>query len=117
MRFAPIIRVSTESQKKKKESLLTQKRQILEYAKILKGTIPENCWIYSGQEHATPEYERQKLNQLLGDSSKDLFDAVITVDATRWSRDNHKSKEGLETLRSNDIKFFVGTMEYNLFNP
>jgi len=61
LRFAPLIRVSTEDQEKKGESLRTQKGQIKQYVKSLKGIIPDNCWIYSGQEHATPDQERAKL--------------------------------------------------------
>jgi DNA invertase Pin-like site-specific DNA recombinase len=117
LKFAPIVRVSTEKQEKKKESLLTQKKQMIEAVRLLKGEIPDYCWLYSGQEHATFEFERQKLDKLLFDSSKNLFDAVIVVDATRWSRDNRKNKEGLEILRQNNIRFFVGTIEYNLYSP
>ncbi len=117
MRFAPLIRVSTEGQKEKGESLRTQTEQIRQYVKSLGGEIPDNCWQYSGQEHATPEYERQLLEKLLKDSSNDKFDAVIVADTSRWSRDNLKSKEGLNILRNNGIKFYVGTMEYDLFNP
>jgi DNA invertase Pin-like site-specific DNA recombinase len=117
MRFAPIIRVSTESQKSKGESLRTQTTQITQYVESLKGAIPESCWIYSGQEHATPDQERAKLDQLLKDSAKDKFDAVIVCDSSRWSRDNQKSKAGLEILRNHGIRFFVGTMEFDLFNP
>jgi DNA invertase Pin-like site-specific DNA recombinase len=117
LRFAPLVRVSTEKQKAKGESLTTQKAQIIQYVQSLKGTIPESCWEYSGQEHATPDQERRKLDKLLSDSGKGIFDAVIVCDASRWSRDNLKSKEGLKILLSNDIKFFVGTMEYDLNNP
>ncbi len=117
LRFAPIIRVSTEQQEKKGESLRTQTAQVRQYVKSLGGVIPDHCWRYSGQEHATPGQERQKLDKLLADSSKGLFDAVIVCDASRWSRDNLKSKTGLETLRANGRRFFVGTMEYDLFNP
>ena len=117
MRFAPVIRVSTEGQEKKGESLRTQETQIKGYVKSLKGTIPDHCWGYVGQEHATPNRERKKLDRLLTDSGKGLFDAVIVCDASRWSRDNLKSKEGLETLRKNNIRFFVGPMEYDLYNP
>ena len=84
---------------------------------VLKGFIPSACWRYVGQEHATPNQEREKLDALLLDSNKDIFDAVIVDDTSRWSRDNLKSKIGLEILRKNGIKFFVGTMEYDLFNP
>jgi site-specific DNA recombinase len=117
LRFAPLIRVSTEKQATQGESLKTQKKQIISYVNSLNGTIPDICWQYSGQEHATPDQERTKLGKLLEDSSKGIFDAVIVVDASRWSRDNLKSKEGLNTLRANGIKFFIGTQEYNLFDP
>ena len=117
IRFAPIIRVSTEGQKKKGESLLTQKAQIIKYVSNIPGVIPNNCWKYVGQEHATPDHERALLDQLLKDSEKGLFDAVIVCDVSRWSRDNLKSKIGLKTLRDNGIRFFASTMEYDLYNP
>jgi len=117
LRFAPIIRVSTEKQQKKGESLETQKKQIISYVKNLDGIIPDNCWKYTGQEHATAQFERQKLNQLLSDSDKNKFDAVIVCDASRWSRDNRKSKEGIEILKNNNIRFFMAMAEYDLFNP
>ena len=117
LRFAPIIRVSTEGQEKKGESLRTQITQIKQYVQTLGGVIPDHCWQYCGQEHATPNQERRKLDKLLEDSGKNLFDAVIVCDASRWSRDNLRSKVGLETLRKNDIRFFVGTVDYDLFNP
>ena len=117
LRFVPLIRVSTEKQAYKGESLRTQNVQIRQYVKSLNGIIPENCLAYSGQEHATPDMERSKLDQLLQDSSKNKFDAVIVCDTSRWSRDNLKSKEGLNILRSNGIRFFVGTVEYDLYNP
>ena len=113
MRFAPIIRVRTEEQEKKGESLRTQKKQIIQYVKYFNGKNPEYCWQYSGQEHATPDQERIKLDRLLKDSDKNLFDAVIVCDASPWSRDNQKSKAGLQILKNNGIKFFVGTTEFN----
>ena len=118
LRFAPIIRVSTEKQADdKQESLRTQTTQITNYVHALGGVIPDECWKYRGQEHATPENERQLLEQLLTDCSRDIFDAVIVCDPSRWSRDNRKSKEGLETLRVNGIRFYAGMMEYDLFQP
>lgn len=117
LRFAPLIRVSTETQERQGESLRTQRNQILQYVKSLGGVIPESCWIYSGQEHATPGQERQNLDKLLSDAGKNMFDAVIVCDASRWSRDNRKSKEGLEVLRQHGIRFFVGSMEYALHLP
>lgn len=118
LRFAPIVRVSTEKQEKDKhESLRTQTEQVKSYVSHLNGTIPDNCWQYSGQEHATPEQERRKLDRLLEDSAKDKFDAVIVVDNSRWSRDNARSKQGLDTLKKNGIRFFIATMEMDLNNP
>lgn len=116
LRFAPIIRVSTEQQKKQGESLKTQKSQIIQYVETLKGVVPDHCWQYCGQEHATSKFERHLLEKLLHDSANDLFDAVIVCDASRWSRDNLKSKEGLNILKKNGIRFFVGTTEYDLNN-
>ena len=117
MRFAPIIRVSTEKQAKKGESLRTQMAQIKQYVQNLGGTIPDHCWRYVRQEHATPNHERTLLDQLLTDSGKGLFDAVIVCDPDRWSRDNLKSKLGLEILKKKKIQFYVGTTEYNLSDP
>jgi hypothetical protein len=37
--------------------------------------------------------------------------------ADRWSRDNAKSKAGLEVLRDNGVKFFIGAVEQDLFDP
>lgn len=118
LRFAPLIRVSTEGQATKGESLRTQKSQIQQYVESLGGIVTGDSWTaYSGQEHSTPDYERKKLDKLLHDAAKGRFDAVIVADASRWSRDNRKSKEGLEVLRQNGIKFFVGTTQYDLFTP
>ena len=117
LRFAPLIRVSTEKQEKQGESLQTQRKQIVQYVKSLDGHIPNRCWKYSGQEHATPGQERENLDRLLEESYKDIFDAVIVCDASRWSRDNEKSKAGLKILKKNGIRFFAGTTEFNLFEP
>ncbi|MDY6851763.1 MAG: recombinase family protein [Thermodesulfobacteriota bacterium] len=117
LRFAPLVRVSTEGQEKRGESLQTQIKQIEQYVDMLDGRIPQHCWKYSGQEHATPDQERHKLDQLLEDAPKNLFDAVIVVEPSRWSRDNAKSKAGLEILRNHNIRFFTGTIEQNLYDP
>jgi len=117
LRFAPLVRVSSEKQEQKGESLKVQRAQIISYVDLLKGVIPATTWKYSGQEHATPDQERVKLDQLLADAEKGLFDAVIVCDPSRWSRDNQKNEIGLQILRRNKIKFFVGTTEYDLFDP
>lgn len=118
LRFAPLIRVSTEGQATKGESLRTQKKQIEQYVRALNGTVPNGLWeAYSGQEHATPDQERAKLDKLLLDAGKGRFDAVIVADASRWSRDNRRSKEGLEVLRKNGIMFFTAATRHDLFSP
>lgn len=117
LRFAPLIRVSTEEQEKKGESLNTQKEQIIAHVKVLGGVIPDHCWQYSGQEHATPDQERELLTQLLADAERDLFDAVIVTDPSRWSRDNLKNEQGLNHLRDHSIRFFASTKEYDLYDP
>ncbi|MGI9570075.1 MAG: recombinase family protein [Desulfobulbia bacterium] len=117
VRFAPLVRVSTESQERRGQSLLVQKESLVKAVETLRGVIPDDCWEYSGQEHATSTFERQKFTKLMRDCSKDKFDAIIVYDPSRWSRDNRRSKEGLEILKSNGIRFFVGTTEYDLFNP
>ena len=114
LRFAPLIRVSTERQEKQGESLNVQKKRIKECVKSLGGVVPDSCWKYSGQEHATPNSERNLLDDLLSDSGKDLFDAVIVYDVSRWSRDNSQNKRGLNILRKNNIEFYVGATKYDL---
>ena len=118
LRFAPIIRVSTERQEKQGESLGTQKKQITEAVNILGGTIPTKLFDkYCGQEHATPDFERKKFDKLLEDCAKDLFDAVIVADVSRFSRDNLRSEEAVRIFKKNKIRFFALTQEYDLFSP
>jgi hypothetical protein len=116
LRFAPIIRVSTEGQAEKGRSLKTQKEQIINYVERLGGVIPEYCWKFVGQEHATPEYERKLLDNMLVASGKNLFDCTICCDPSRWSRDNLRNETGLDTLKHNGIRFFVGTKEFDLIH-
>jgi len=115
LRFAPLIRVSTETQAQKGESLNTQKEQIERYVQQLDGTVIS--WEYSGQEHATPDQERKKLDKLLYDATLNIFDAIMVCDLSRWSRDNRRSKDGLAILKANGIRFFVGPSEYDLDSP
>ena len=63
--FAPLIRVSTEQQAKQGESLRTQKEQLSQAIQSLNGKIYK--W-YEGQEHATQDYERKILEQLMQDA-------------------------------------------------
>jgi len=114
LRFAALCRVSTEKQEKKGESLRTQRRDLLIAVEQLGGKIIS--W-YGGQEHAVEGYEKKELDRLLRDAQKGNFNAFIVTDADRWSRDNSKSKEGLEIFKTYDIRFFIETSEMDLFNP
>ncbi len=113
LKFAPLIRVSTESQAKKGESLHTQRKQAESAIKNLGGTISK--W-YSGQEHATPDQERKILKDLIDDAKLGKFNAIWITDTSRWSRDNKTSKKYLEILQENKIRFFVGSKEFDLSN-
>ncbi len=113
-RFAALIRVSTERQEQKGESLRVQKQQIQQAVERLGGKIIG--W-YGGQEHATPGYEKKELDRLLSDAEKHRFDAVICSDPDRWSRDNAKSERGLEILLGSGIGFFTGDTERDLSDP
>jgi DNA invertase Pin-like site-specific DNA recombinase len=85
--FAPLIRVSTEAQKKRGESLNTQHTQLDNAISMLGGNVFR--W-YSGQEHATAEQERKILEELIRDAEEKRFNAVILCDMSRWSRDNQR---------------------------
>jgi DNA invertase Pin-like site-specific DNA recombinase len=114
LRFAALIRVSTEKQEKQGESLATQRDELPKNVQHLGGTI--TAW-YGGQEHATPGYEKGEVDRMIADAGKEKFDAVIVLYADRWSRDNAKSKQGLAAFRKHGIRFFVGSTEMDLFDP
>jgi len=114
LRFAALIRVSTEKQEKQGESLEVQKKLLAENIYRLKGNIAVN---YGGAEHGTEGYEKRELDRLLSDAAKNKFDAVMVTTPDRWSRDNSKSKQGLRILRDNNIRFFTGSTEWDLFKP
>ena len=59
LRFAPLVRVSTEDQEKKGESLEIQKADIERAIKAPGGVLVSDPWRYSGQEHATAGFERK----------------------------------------------------------
>jgi site-specific DNA recombinase len=116
LRFAALRRVSTEQQEKTGESLATQTTEISEVVASLQGTIVE--W-YGGQEHATQGYEKKEVKRLLEDAQREpkKFDAVIVAHPDRWSRDNSASREGLEIFKAQNIRFFTGATEWDLFRP
>jgi site-specific DNA recombinase len=114
LRFGALIRVSTERQEQKGESLRVQKKQIERAVESLAGKIVG--W-FGGQEHATPGYEKKEVDRLLSDAQRGRFDAFICSDPDRWSRDNETSERGLEILRDAGIRFFVQDVEHDLFDP
>lgn len=111
LRFAALIRVSTEKQEKKGESLRTQTTHVKESVKEIRGKLVG--W-YGGQEHATPGYEKKEVDRLISDAQKGKFDAIIISYLDRWSRDNEKSAQGLNVFQKHKIQFYVGSMEYKL---
>jgi len=118
IRFAPLIRVSEVSMKEKQTSLINQREQILQYVETMKGIIPPDLMDrYSGQEHGTPEFERKKFDQLIEDAGKDMFDAVIVVDASRWSRDVVKGQQALDQFKRHNIKLYLGLMQIDPYQP
>lgn len=116
IRFAVLIRVSTEKQEKQGESLRTQQAQITQAVEQLGGRIVVT---FAGQEHATAGYEREQVQTLLKEAARKpcKFDAIMVADPTRWSRDNVASENGLEILRTNGIRFFSLSQEFDLFDP
>jgi site-specific DNA recombinase len=114
LRFASLIRVSTDRQAKQGQSLITQRDGNARDVERLGGSIVAH---YGGQEHATPGHERRELDRLIADVDSGIFDAVIVAYADRWSRDNRKSKQGTDAFLAAGIRFFIGTMELDLTNP
>ncbi len=63
--FAIFPRVSTEKQAERGSSLEVQVTAMQQYINNIKGKIVAN---YGGQEHATPAFEHDKLEELIKDS-------------------------------------------------
>jgi site-specific DNA recombinase len=116
LRFAELIRVSTDKQEKQGESLAVQRNSIQGAVDSMSGRITDR---YGGQEHATAGWEKQELDRLLNDAAKKHrpFDAVIVSHPDRWSRDNAASQAGLDTLIRHGVRFFVLTSEHDLYDP
>ncbi len=116
IRFAAFIRVSTEKQERQGESLRTQKRQIETAVASLGGKI--TSW-YGGQEHATVGWEREQRDKMLAGAEKPnrTFDAVIVQHEDRWSRDDTSSGADLDRLKKAGVRYFVLTIEQDLYNP
>ena len=112
--FAPLVRVSTERQDKQGESLRSQHKRLDEAVKLLGGKVHK--W-YEGQEHATADNGPRILEQLMTDAQHSRLDAIMVDDVTRWSRDNEKNKAYLKIFKAHGLRFFVGTREYDLYDP
>jgi DNA invertase Pin-like site-specific DNA recombinase len=112
LRFADLIRVSTERQEQQGESLKTQRAQLDRDVTLLGGTIVAR---FGGQEHATEGWERKELIRLTQDAQRGLYDAVIVADASRWDRGSPEARHALEVFKENKIRFFISTTEYNLY--
>lgn len=114
MRFSILARVSTTEQEDKGTSLEVQQKTLRRCVEQLNGTVVKE---YIGQESAMGVKERPIFEELLTDCSRNLFDAVIVYDLSRWSRNPEKSRYGLAILKKNGIKLFIQNTEYNLSNP
>jgi site-specific DNA recombinase len=115
LRFAAWVRVSTEGQQKKGESLPVQRATNTRNVERLEGTIVG--W-YGGAEHATPGHEKAEFSRLLADAKKGKFDAVIMAKQDRWGSGRDASdKESLEILKAARVRFFVAATELDLYNP
>jgi DNA invertase Pin-like site-specific DNA recombinase len=114
LRFAALVRVSTEEQEKKGESLPVQRATLQKDVERLGGEIV--AW-FGGAEHATAGWEKRELHRLMADVPKGKFDALIVAYGDRWSRDNAESKKNLELLRQHRIRFFVAGVEKKLHDP
>jgi len=114
LRFAPLIRVSTDGQEKKGVSLQNQKDDNLRAVEALRGVIPDHCWEYVGSEHATPDQEREMFNSMLAGCSEDLFDAVIFANIDRWSRSTEDNDRAINILRKAGKRVFLLKREFVL---
>ena len=116
LRFAALVRVSTDRQEKQGESLRTQRSQIETAVMELGATVTR--W-YAGQEHATAGWEREQRDRMLVEAEKDRrpFDAVIVAHEDRWSRDNTRSEADLVRLKEAGVRFFVLEDEKDLADP
>jgi len=116
LRFAALIRVSTEKQQTQGESLRTQKQQIEKAVESCGGKVVN--W-FGGQEHATAGWEHSEVDRLLEFCERQprQVDAVIVAHQDRWSRDNIASEQGLNRLQLCGVRFFVLGTEHDLNEP
>jgi DNA invertase Pin-like site-specific DNA recombinase len=114
LRFAALVRVSTEKQEKKGESLRTQRAHNERDVALLGGAIVG--W-YGGQEHATEGWEKKEILRLAADAAKGKFDAVMIAHADRWDRGGEEARQARKEFEARGVRFFISTTEYDLRNP
>lgn len=130
----PILRVSTEDQGKKGESLTTQGKRAIQCADFLGATIPKECLYeakrdngiptykgrYVAQEQSTPGEERAILDRFLDkdiDKWKGKNVAIWFDTLDRLGRDTRFLNKIWDTCKWSDIRIFEGTREYDPDNP
>jgi DNA invertase Pin-like site-specific DNA recombinase len=106
LRFASLVRVSTERQEQQGESLRTQPLDNERDAALLGGRVVEHYGA-DRHEHATEGWERSELVRLTKDAEKGKFDAVIIQNADRWDRGSKEAKHAREVFQQHGIKFFI----------
>lgn len=113
LRFAIYARVSTEQQAEHGGSLDVQESELRKAVTRFGGEVAA---VYKGQEHATPGYTRNMFDQMLHDVETGKVNAVIVVDASRWTRDSKKNADAITHLQKHGAKFYDVNREYVLDN-
>lgn len=106
MRYAAYCRVSTGSDEQL-NSLINQKKFFKEYAGKRGDTLVK---IYADRGTSGKSMERREaFRLLLEDSSKDMFDAVLVKDISRFARNTLDFLTGIRTLKANGVDvLFLG---------
>jgi DNA invertase Pin-like site-specific DNA recombinase len=116
LRFACMVRVSTETQERQGESMRTQRLQDAADVAALKGHVVG--WYGADRhEHATEGHERAELVRLTKDAAAGRLDAVMIADLDRWDRGSAEARVALDVFEAGGIRFFVGRMELKLKLP
>ncbi len=106
MRYAAYCRVSTGSDEQL-NSLINQRRFFEEYVTKRGDTL---TYIYADRGISGKSMEnRTEFLRLLEDSKKDIFDAVIVKDISRFARNTLDFLTGIRTLKANGVDvIFLG---------
>ncbi len=106
MRYAAYCRVSTGSDEQL-NSLINQKKFFEEYVSKRGDTLAK---IYADRGISGKSMtHREEFCRLLEDSSKDMFDAVLVKDISRFARNTLDFLTGIRTLKANGVDvLFLG---------